>query len=129
MSECEHDFFTVQSEDSRCMNCGETESSIQSWQYVLRIAEQDAEIAELEAELDRAANEIHRLGAKSSQQEDTIAELRERERKLKATIAEQRKLMQAVVGAKENYPNNIICGAEGELAKSIDAMAEYLEKK
>ena len=87
MSECEHDFFTVQSEDSRCMNCGETESSIQSWQYVLRIAE------------------------------------------LKATIAEQRKLMQAVVGAKENYPNNIICGAEGELAKSIDAMAEYLEKK
>ena len=31
-------------------------------------------IAELEAELDRAANEIHRLGAKSSQQEATIAE-------------------------------------------------------
>ena len=47
MSECEHDFFTVQSEDSRCVNCGETESSIQTWKYIQHIATLKAELAEL----------------------------------------------------------------------------------
>ena len=42
---CEHDFFTVQSEDSRCMNCGETESG-------LRIAELEAQVERLKVERD-----------------------------------------------------------------------------
>ncbi len=48
---------------------------------------------ELEAELDRAANEIHRLGAKSSQQEDTIAEAENELKAAEATIAELRVLV------------------------------------
>ena len=42
--------------------------------------------SELEAELDRAANEIHRLGIKASQQEDTIETL---EQKLKEAESEK----------------------------------------
>ena len=41
-----------------------------------RIRELEAKIEALEAELDRAANEIHRLGMKCSVQEDELQALR-----------------------------------------------------
>jgi len=55
-------------------------------------AEQDsnhrlsAKELELEAELDRAANEIHRLGMKCSQQEDSMAELEAEKERLREAL-------------------------------------------
>ena len=75
-------------EETWCPDCERLQAEIErlrdaTWAMVEKEAakhlpayeKQHKRIAELEAELDRAANEIHRLGMKCSQQEDSMAEL------------------------------------------------------